>query len=77
MIPARESIHNEDREKGAESGEQNRELEHDREKGRHGAPVDGLSVNDERIDEPRWTELERDRRQQSRDAANENECAQP
>src|SRR3954469_24701704 len=53
VIPARQSVHDEQREKGGEGGEQDGELEHDREKRRHRAPVDRFSVNDQRINDPR------------------------
>ena len=52
VIPARQAVHNQHGEKRAESSEENRELEHDREKGGHRPPVDWFAMNYERIDEP-------------------------
>src|SRR5688572_14178164 len=53
VIPARQAVHDQHGEERAESSEENRELEHDREKGRHCAPVDRFAMNNEWIDEPR------------------------
>ena len=63
MMPARQPIHDQIREKRGESGEKNGQLKHDREKRRHRCPVERFSVHDQRINEPGRTELENDRGQ--------------
>src|SRR2546421_9226592 len=77
MIPARKAVHDEHREERGESGEENGELEHYREKGRHRPPIHRFAVDDERIDEPRRPELQSDGGEQSGDAAPEDRRAQP
>src|SRR3977135_1508729 len=57
MIPARQAIHDEHREKRSEGREEYRELEHDREKRRDRPPVHRFAMNDQRINEPRRPEL--------------------
>ena len=77
VIPARQTVHNEQSKEGGEGGKQNRQLKHDREKCRDRAPVERFAMNDERINEPRRTELERHRGDETGNTAAQHRRAQP
>src|SRR5690349_12380352 len=57
MIWTWQAVHDKDGKKCGEGGEKNGELEHDREKRRHGSPIVGFSVHDQGIKSPGWSEL--------------------
>src|SRR5207249_12112634 len=69
MMPARQTVHDLPGEKGGESREKHGQLEHDREKCRHGFPIERFSVHDEWIKPPGWTELDQGCGQQAGNTA--------
>ena len=77
MIPPRQPVHDQHREKGGEGREKNRQLEHDREKRRHGRPVGRFPVHDQRINEPGRSELQDRRGQQAGNSAAKHHRAEP
>src|SRR5438067_10373501 len=77
MMPARQTIHDLPGEKGGESREKYGQLEHDREKRRHGLPIEWLSVHDHRIKSPGRTKLDENGGQQAGNTADQHYDAEP
>src|SRR5436190_11857745 len=77
MVPPRQAVHDLPGEKGRESREKHGQLEHDREKCRHGLPIERLAMHDQRIKPPGWAELDENGGQQAGNTADQHYGAEP